>query len=131
MRTALMLALTFASLVAAAGCDTLGDTSDGGADASGCGSQTCSSTQFCLYRDCSLKDRCKPSATCPPGTTPSDCSGQPGCLVPPSQCAPIVQGCRDVPPSCGGDVRCACESVCGGAAACSQVDGANASCTGS
>src|SRR5262249_3844572 len=103
----LTLTLTVASAVA---CVTFGDNrADAGADAAGsCGSQTCSATQICLYRECTERERCRPSQSCPAGTIPADCSGQPGCLVSPSQCAPILQGCRDIPPSCGGDITCAC-----------------------
>lgn len=122
-----LLAITLLS-----GCETLNDAGDAGADAAGaCAGQTCSASQVCLYRECSEKERCRPSTTCAAGTTPADCDGRPGCLVPASQCAPVAQGCRDVPPSCGGDVTCACQSICGSPAACAKVDGRDVACAGS
>lgn len=127
-------ALAALFMVATAGCVTLDSATDGGTGASAvdggttCGAATCTATQFCLYRECSDKERCVPSTSCPPGTTPADCSGKPGCLK--ATCAPVLQGCRDVPSSCANDVTCACGSVCGSAAACSQVSGRTASCVG-
>lgn len=115
-----------ALLSSTGGCETLGDSDDGGADSGACGEATCSSTQFCLYRECSTKERCVVSTSCPAGTTPTSCDGQPGCLV--ANCSPVLQGCREIPSTCGGDVTCACQNVCGSPSACSEVNGRNALC---
>ncbi|AKV04194.1 hypothetical protein AKJ09_10857 [Labilithrix luteola] len=115
-----------ALLASTGGCETMGDSADGGADSGVCGQATCSSTQFCLYRECTTKERCIPSTSCPTGTTPADCDGRPGCLSP--TCGPVLQGCREIPTTCGSDVTCACGSVCGSPSACSKVDGRNALC---
>ncbi len=126
-RTASIVAVVLAS-----GCDLpASDASDGGDAGATCGATTCTSTQICLYRECTAAEKCRPSATCRSNETPSVCSdGQPGCLV--SQCGPVVQGCRDVPSSCKStDVACACSAVCGSAGGCKQVDGRNALCAGS
>jgi hypothetical protein len=115
-----------AAALALAGC-TIGDNAaDAGADAGNCGTQNCTQTQVCLYRECSAAEKCVPSRQCPAGTTPADCSGQPGCLL--SSCAPKLQGCRDIPATCGGDATCACGSICGGAASCAKVDRQNVLC---
>jgi hypothetical protein len=124
------LAASLASFGLAA-CIQIGDSpADAGADSPGaCGSQTCNTTtQICLYRECTEKERCKPNggASCQAGTTPADCGGAPGCRY--DYCAPTLQGCRDIPSSCGGDVTCACSSICGGVAACAKVDGRRATC---
>lgn len=114
------------SLAAVAGCDDLANDSADGGDSGACGASTCSATQICLYRECTAQERCRPSTTCAANETPSSCNGQPGCLV--AQCGPVIQGCRDVPASCSGDVTCACGSICGSPSACKQVDGRNALC---
>jgi hypothetical protein len=109
------------------GCTIGGSGADAGSDAAGaCGSQICSDKQLCLYRECSEKERCKPSVQCPAGTTPADCSGTPGCRL--DRCDPVLQGCRDIPAACGSDVTCACGSICGTPAACAKVDGRKATC---
>ncbi len=127
----LLIGVAFASLGLGA-CAPLAGAADASTDAPAtCGTQTCTTTQLCLYRECSEKDRCRPQTSCPTGTTPADCNGKPGCIVPASQCPAVVQGCRDIPVSCGGDVTCACASICGSAQQCSKVDGRNAACTGS
>jgi hypothetical protein len=110
--------------IALAGCDLQTDSPDGGTS---CGSQTCSSTQVCAYRDCTDKEKCVVSAQCPTNTTPTTCDGQPGCLL--SKCGPIVVGCRAVPAACtASDVQCACTSICANAGGCSKIDGRNVDC---
>lgn len=110
-------------LLLAAGCELPNAaTSDAGADGGGeCGGASCKDSEVCLLRACTDEERCQPSTSCPAGWTPSDCGGRPGCLSP--QCAPRIQGCRAIPASCGGDVQCACESICGSVARCAEVDG--------
>lgn len=118
--------LTLLASAALAGC-TIGDNAaDAGADAGNCGASDCTSSQVCLYRECNTQERCFAALQCPPGTTPTDCNGQPGCLR--ASCGPVLQGCRDIPASCGNDATCACGSICGSPAACSKVDGKNVLC---
>ncbi|MCL2723733.1 MAG: hypothetical protein FWD69_04785 [Polyangiaceae bacterium] len=119
--------VTSSGLVAACADDASTDDPDSGV----CGPSTCTSTQICLYRECSTNDACVQASTCPTGWTPTVCgvSGVPGCLNP--NCTPVLQGCRDIPESCGGDVTCACQSICGSAATCSNVNGRQATCSAS
>lgn len=120
------------ALAASPACITIGDPpEDAGADASGtkCGNERCDDSRVCAYRECTEKERCVPRPTCPAGTTPADCSGQPGCISP--TCGPVVLGCRDVPAACDGGAACACDQICGGAAACVKVDGKSVLCKGS
>ena len=124
MRIAL-LALFATSLLA---CDPLGaDSADAGDAAGACGTATCNAMQVCLYRQCSTADRCRVSSTCRASETPTTCAGgQPGGLS--ATCTPVVQGCRDIPTACSGDVTCACGSICGSPSSCAQVSGINAVC---
>ncbi|MEZ4257455.1 MAG: hypothetical protein R3B36_00220 [Polyangiaceae bacterium] len=119
----LVIAALAAALVA---CEDPNASSGSAGDGGTCGTETCGDAQVCLYRECTTKEKCVPSAQCPRGTTPADCGGQPGCLYP--NCAPKLQGCRAIPDSCGGDVTCACGSICGSAAACAEAKGRNALC---
>lgn len=122
--------LAGAVVLLVAACDLQQDAKSDGGDAGNCGAATCTATQICLYRECTAAEKCRPSTTCMSNETPSVCAdGKPGCLV--TQCGPVIQGCRDIPPSCGSDVTCACTSICGSAVGCKQVDGKNALCAGS
>jgi hypothetical protein len=116
--------LRVSGCVLLAACDLQSNTTaDGGTF---CGAQTCTSSQVCAYRECTDKERCVVSAQCPTSSTPTTCSGQPGCLL--AQCGPVVVGCRDAPATCQGDVMCACNAVCGDAGGCTRIDGQNVDC---
>ncbi|MCL2778201.1 MAG: hypothetical protein FWD73_09365 [Polyangiaceae bacterium] len=131
-RTATAVAVALAALAAISGfvaaCTIVPeDSSSSDPDSGVCGSATCTDTQFCLYRQCTAKEACVVSTSCPYGWTPDVCSnGSPGCINP--NCADILQGCSDIPASCGSDVTCACQSVCGSAAGCLTVNGRTATC---
>lgn len=121
--------LAFASTVALllVACDIkTEDAADGGGE---CNGATCTDKQVCLFRECTMDERCRVATQCASNETPTQCATGPGCLR--ATCGPLVQGCRDIPTSCSSDVTCACQSICGSAAACKKVDGKNALCAGS
>ena len=123
MRTTLV---SLAALLLFAACDfKTEDAADAGGE---CGGATCTDKQVCLYRECSMDERCRVSTQCASNETPTQCAAGPGCLR--AACGPVVQGCRDIPTTCSNDATCACQSICGSAAACKKVDGKNALCAG-
>ena len=114
------------------GCDALDGDSSGDTEAGTCGNATCGSNQYCLVRPCTAAEACTPSTdtSCPDGTQSADCNGTPGCMQ--INCAPIAQGCQDLPSGCGGTLSCACiGSACGtNASSCSEADAGVVYCSG-